>query len=189
MSKDATSPAEDAGELNVNDLETAQTDATGTEGTKKSKEPKELTPEEVAGLTAAVAKIKEFGVSENFSKVLDLVPVWHDKDASAAVKTSVIEGFGGSEAFKNYIDGDFQAELAVINGLQKAASTMNNIKSFYARRATTAKPKMIQVSIGGDLYEVNADFLASLSGMDAASKRPALLANPDTKKNEGVEVL
>jgi hypothetical protein len=188
MSNDAQSPAEDQ-ELNVSDLETSTAPAEGTETKKSSKEPKELTPEEIAGLAAAVAKINEFGVSANFAKVLSLVPVWHDKDASAPVKASVIESFGGSEEFKNYIDGDFQTELAVINGLQKAASTLNNVKSFYARRATTAKTKLIQVSISGDLYEVSADFLASLSGMDAASKRAALLADPNTKKNEGVEVL
>jgi hypothetical protein len=189
MSTDKKNHATEEGaadELNVNDLETATADAGSA---KAAKEPKQLTPEEIAGITAACEKITDFGVSENFAKVLSLVPVWHDKDASAPIKASVIESFGGSEAFKDYIDGAFQSELQVVNGLQKAVSTMNNIKSFYARRASSAKAKMVQVNIAGDLYEVNSDYLASLTGMDASDKRSALLAHADTKKNEALEVL
>jgi hypothetical protein len=184
MSKKETSSA--AEDLQVEDLETATADAGAS---KSAKEPKVLTPEEVTAIEAACDKIKTLGVSENFSKVLDLVPVWHDKDASAPIKAKIIEDFGGSEEFKNFIDGDFQNELQIINGLQKTVSTLNNIKSFYARRASSAKPKMVQVNIGGDLYEVNGEYLATLAGVDAVEKRSALLAHADTKKNEAVEML
>jgi len=173
--------------LDLSELETAET-VQSTEA-KATKPAKEMTPEELAGIIAGVEKVKGFGVSESLSKVLDLVAVWHDKDASAPVKASVIESFGGSENFKNYIDGDFQEELAVIAGMQKVASCLNNIKSFYARRESTKKAKTTQVNIGGTFYEVNADFLTSLAGVEASEKREKLLAHPDTKPNTSVEIL
>lgn len=175
-------------ELNLEGLEDAAAEAPATTE-KKARKEKVITPEEIEALGAAVEKVKEFGVSEEFAKVLPLVAVWHDKDASAPVKEAVINAFGGSEKFKDYVDTDFQKELAVICGLNKVASVLNNIKSFYARREASKKVKMIQVSIGGEYYEVNADFLASLANVSVDEKREALLQHEDTKKSTPIELL
>jgi len=172
--------------LNVSDLETE-----GTVATAATKEKKTLTAEDVAALEAATEKVKNFGVSNEFAQVMKMVPMWHDTEANAATKAEVIEFFGGSDKLKDYVDGPFQEELAVINGLGKVLSTMNNIKSFYARRAgvSKAKVKLTSVNIGGDFYMVSADYLAFLAGTPAAEKRELLLAHESTKKNESIEVL
>ena len=170
-------------DLQVADLESAETVAPTT------KKEKVLTAEEIQALTDASQKIREFGVSADFDKVLTLVPNWHNSDAVKEAKDAVIESFGGSEKFKDYIDGPFQKELAVIAGLSKVASTLNNIKSFYARRESTKKAKTSQVNIGGEFYEVDAEYLASLSEVTGAEKRELLLAHAGTKKNESIEIL
>lgn len=157
--------------------------------TKAKKEKKEMTPEELEALKAACDKVKAFGVSDNFAKVMELVPVWHDKEASAPIKEAVANAFGGSDKFKDYIDGEFQEELAVINGLNKVASTLNNIKAFYARRESSKKAKTQLVMIGGKYYQVNSEFYASLADKSADEKREALLNHADTKENNSVEVL
>jgi hypothetical protein len=186
MSDKKTTAAE--GELNLDGLETAGT--TATEGTEKAaRVAKELTAEDIAGLAAGVDKMKELGVSDNFAKVLGLVTVWHDKVASAPVKEAITEAFGGADKFKDYIDGEFQTELSVFLGLQKSLSVLNNIKSFYARRAGAVKVKFVSVSIGGEFYDVNAEYMASIKDKDAVEKRELLLAHADTKKNASVEVL
>ena len=148
-----------------------------------------MTVEDLEALKAACDKVKAFGVSENFAKVMELVPVWHDKDASAPVKEAVANAFGGSDKFKNYVDGEFQNELAVINGLTKVASTLNNIKAFYARRESTKKAKTQLIMIGGKYYQVNSEFYASLANKSVDEKREALLNHPDTKENNTVEML
>ena len=158
-----------------------------TEKVKKEKAP--LTVEEIQVLKDASEKIIAFGVSDNFAKVMELIPVWNDKEAAAPVKQSVIDSFGGSEAFKDYIDGDFSQDLEVINGMQKGVSVLNNIRSFYARRASTRKAKLTQVNIGGKFYDVNADYLTTLAGKSKEEKRELLLAHADTKETQNVEVL
>lgn len=159
---------------------------------KTEKVVKMLTEEEVAALVAGASKIKAFGVSSKFAKVMELIPVWHLKNSEplAAKKKEVIEFFGTSEDFKNYVDGEFQAELAVVNGTVKAVSTMNNINSFYARRKeTTKKSKMTKVNIGGVTYEVNADYLLSIAALPATERRELVLAHADTKESAGIEIL
>jgi len=180
MSKDA---------LKIEDLETATAETATTAKTKKEKTP--LTPEEIQALIDASEKVRQFGVSVEFSKVLSLVPNWHDTEANADAKAKVIESFGGSEKFKDYVDGPFQTELAVIAGLSKVSSTLNNIKSFYARREGTGvkKAKMIPVNMDSVAYLVNADYFASLAGTSREEKKAALLAHADTKKNDSIEVL
>lgn len=175
-------------ELNLAGLEEAATEAAAPVE-KKARKEKVITPEEIEALGAAVEKIKEFGVSDNFAKVLPLVVVWHEKEAAAPVKDAVIAAFGGSEKFKDYVDTEFQAELAVINGLNKVCSVLNNVKSFYARREASKKVKMQQISIGGEYYEVNADFLASLANVPVDEKRERLLSHEDTKKATPIEML
>ena len=177
--------------LELKDLESA-TVATEATTAKAPKVAKEVTPEEVAALGSAVEKIQKFGVSEDFAKVLPLVTVWHlakDDAALVSAKTEAIEAFGGSDKFKDYIDGEFQAELAVIAGLQKAVSILNNVKSFYARREGTKKVKTANVNIGGTVYEVNAEYLQSLAETDKVEKRELLLAHADTKPFESTEIL
>lgn len=175
-------------DLKVDDLESVATEKVATEKTKKEKTPP--TAEEIQALVDASEKIRQFGVSPEFSKVMDLVPQWHDTAANADAKASVIEFFGGSDKLKDYVDGPFQTELAVIAGLSKVASTLNNIKSFYARRENAGKAKKVkttQVNIGGKFYLVNTEYLESLKGNP--EKRELLLAHEDTKENDSIEVL
>lgn len=175
-------------DLNMDALETEATVA--AEATTK-REKKVVTAEEIAALEKAVEKVQEFGVSAEYAQVMRMVPLWHDTEANAAIKQEVIEFFGDSAKLKDYIDGPFVEEHAVISGLGKVFSTMNNIKSFYARREGTGKPrvKLTSVNIGGEFYNVSADYLASLSEVPNAEKRELLLAHESTKKNESIEVL
>lgn len=149
--------------------------------TTKSK--KVQTPEDAAMLQAGIDKLKELGVSDKLALVLDhLVVVWKsgDQDAIKAAKEAVIEAFGGSEALKDFIDGDFQNELEAYFGISKITPILNNIKSFYARRKTSKRKKMVILNIGGVMYNVNEAYLTSLEGKDKEEKRELVLSHEDT---------
>jgi len=150
--------------------------------TKEVKAKKEQTPEDVAQIEAGVAKIKEFGVSEKFAQVMELATAWNgtDKDVLAAAKESLIKTFGGSDSLKDYVDGEFQKELSDIQGTAKVASILNNIKSFYARRAGAVKVKTLQVNILGTLYSVSAEYFVEIGAFSKEEKRELLLAHPNT---------
>ena len=176
-------------ELKIEQLESAETTTNVAAKVKK-----ELTAEDIAALNAATEKIQEFGVSDNFAKVLPLVSVWHDKELAAPVKEEVIAAFGGSEKFKDYIGAEFSTELAVIAGIQKSVSVLNNVKSFYARRGDgtpkAKKEKLMQITIGGEPYSISIAYYESLASVtDKVEKKELILAHPLTKKNEAVEVL
>lgn len=187
MSNEKNAPQED---LQIGDLEATATEATAT---TDKKEKKVQTAEEAAALGQAIEKVKEFGVSENFAKMLPLVHVWNgEKEELADKKAEIIEAFGGSEAFKDYIDGAFADELAVIAGIGKVVTTGNNIKSFYGRRAgsgTSKKVKTIQIGINNEYYTVSEEYYTSLAGKSSQEKKELLLAHPGTTKNAPVEVL
>jgi hypothetical protein len=161
------------------------------------KAKKVVTTEEVAGMVAAIEVLKEAGVvSEKFQQVLKLVPNWHDTEANKEVKKEVIESFGGSEEFKNYIDDEFQKELAAIAGFVKLGSTLNNIKSFYARRANKAtkksKVKTSIVNINGTSYNVSVELLAELKEdgtLSQSEKYERILNDANTTQVEVVDVL
>lgn len=184
--------------LEVADLETATQVEETTGKAKKAK--KELTAEEIAeqkaALEAGVAKITEFGVSEKFAKVLALVVDWTfpatPEDLDAA-KTAAIENFGGSEAWKDYISEEFEAELSLFQGLNKATSMLNNIRSFYSRRASTAgtrkKSKLMQITISGVNYNVSEEYFAEVAELGRDEKIEKLLAHPATVKVEAIEIL
>lgn len=178
-------------DLKLDQLEST-TEETATTTTAKA--AKVMTDEDVANLEAAVVKIGEFGVSENFAKVLPLVAVWHDTELSAPVKEEVIAAFGTSAEFKDYIGAEFSDELAVIASIAKAASTLNNIKSFYKRRGdgttkSKKKEKMMQINIGGEPYTISQVYYESIAALTAPEKRELVLAHPLTKKAEALEVL
>lgn len=151
------------------------------------------TAEEIKALEQACEKIRQFGVSDEFARTMKMVPMWDDKEANKPVKDEVIASFGGSETFKTYVDGPFQDELAVIAGLGKTLSILNNVKSFYARREGTSpkskKAKMSAVNINNTPYLVNAEYLASLSSYTKDEKRELLLAHADTRANDTIESL
>lgn len=174
-------------EVNVDGLEetTAAEVATATE--KKAK--KEITPEEIAAVKAASALVQSMGVNENFTRVLALASAWNEKDQVAAAKEKTIAAFGTSQSFKDYIDGEFQKDVEAIAGMVRLASTLNNIKSFYARREASKKIKMVQVSISGQLYDVNSEFYQSIAGLTKEAKREAVLAHADTKVSSAAEDL
>lgn len=178
----------------MSDLKIDQLENVATAETAVAKVKKEVTAEDIAALNAATEKIQEFGVSDNFAKVLPLIAVWHDKELAAPVKEEVITAFGGSEKFKDYIGGEFAAELAVIAGIQKSVSVLNNVKSFYARRGDgtpkAKKEKLMQITIGGEPYSISIAYYESLAAVtDKAEKKALILAHEATKKNEAVEVL
>ena len=163
-------------------LEVAGSEVEVTE-TKAKRVP---TEEELASMNGAIASLSATGlVSPKMAKVMELVPNWHDTEANKETKDAVQEYFGGSEEFKNYIDGEFQEELVSFGGFAKLATTLNNIKSFYARRAGKRPSKATTtINIGGDIYSVNKAYLESLANEEVAQKRELLLAHKDTKKNE-----
>lgn len=149
---------------------------------------KEYTEEAREIVATGVEKLKEYNLSENFKKVLDLVVVWplgNQAEAVKEAKEAVIEAFGGIDAFKDYISGDFQAELEALFGAQKALSILNNIKSFYSRRKSAAKKSRgtVKVSIEGKMYKVSKAYMEELTGseMTKEEKVEAILAHDKTK--------
>lgn len=180
-------------DLNIADLEENAGQTVATEATKKEK--KVVSPEDVAERVSGVAKMQEFGVTENLAKILPLVAVWHlDADAQKETKEAVAASFGGAEKLKDYADTDLPTDISVFAGLQKAVSVLNNVKSFYARRnpgATTSKKKvaMSAITISGEPYSVSAEYLAEIANEPRESKVALLLAHPATKKNEAIETL
>lgn len=159
--------------------------AVATVEEKTTRRRKEQTPEDVETINAGVAKLRELGVSDKTLVILEnLAPVWNgsDKEAIALAKATVIEHFGGSDALKDFVDGDFQAELQAFNGIAKLMPISNNIKSFYARRPTSKKVATIQVNIGGVLYSVDKAFYESLADMDKAEKKEAIMNHESFKK-------
>lgn len=146
---------------------------------------KEQTAEDVEVINAGVAKLVELGISENAATILtNLAPVWNgsDKEALALAKEEVIKNFGGSDALKDYIDGDAVSELMPFVGIAKVIPIWNNIRSFYARRQSTRKPATCQVSIGGVLYNVDKAYYESLADRSKEEKRELLLAHEGTTK-------
>lgn len=160
--------------------------------TEKKRVKRVQTTEERAAIVAGVAKLKELGVSENVAKVLDtLVPEWHggNADALKAAKEEVITALGGTEKFKDLVEGELKEALLPYQGIAKIMPIVNNIHSFYARRASR-KTETVLVRISGQTYKVDAAFKASLEGLDAEAKREALLSHEKTVAvNQTVEEL
>ena len=154
---------------------------------KPTKKEKVQTPEELEIVNAGVELVKKFGVSDEFSQVMELVPFWNgEKDVLSTKKEEVITKFGGSDKLKDYVDGPFQEELKGILGTAKVGSILNNIKSFYARRASSTKTKFTQVNIGGTLYNVDAEYYNSITALPREEKRELLLAHSATKQMENI---
>lgn len=168
----------------VEELETAQSTETQETASTEKKSKKEYTAEEIASVKAASSLVASMGVSENLNKVLILASAWNEKENVGKAKEVTIAAFGTSQNFKDYIDGAFITDVEAIAGMQKLASTLNNIKSFYARREASKKFKMTQVTIAGVLYDVNTPYFKSLmeTDMSIEAKREAVLAHADTKK-------
>ena len=160
-----------------------------TDATEKAK--KNQTPEMRETLVAGVEKMKEMGISTNLSKVVALIPDWNsgDKDALSALKEGVITEFGGSEKFKDYFDGEFEADVLAFQGIAKAIPVLNNIRAFYARREKTAtrKVKTVQVSINGKTYNVDAAYRDEISGLPVEERKELLLKHSATKEAEIIE--
>lgn len=156
---------------------------------KKARVKRVQTAEEREVLVAGVEKLKELGVSENLQKVLAIVPEWNgEKEALSAHKEALIESFGGSEGLKDFIDGDFMSEITPYLGITKITPVLNNIRSFYARRASssTTKTAYMQVTIGGVFYKVDKNYFATLAGKSNEEKRELLLGHEKTVKVDDV---
>ncbi len=174
----------------VDGLEEGAIEAT-TEATETAaKARKEQTPEEKSTLVAGAEKLKQLGVSPRLASVLALATEWNTpKDVVAVAKEALIKEFGTSEDLKNYIDGDFQAEIVPWQGIAKLLPVLNNIKAFYARRENSGskKVKYVQASIGGTIYNVNAAYVAEIAGLPAAERKELLLSHPDTNSVDVIE--
>lgn len=156
-----------------------------TQEEKTARRRKEQTSEDVEIIIAGVNKLKELGLSEKSAIILShLAPVWNgtDKEAIQAAKEEVIKAFGGSEALKDFIDGDFQSEFLPWNGINKVCPIANNIKSFYARRSTSKKSAVSRVNIAGVMYTVDKAFYETLEGKSKDEKRELILAHPSCVK-------
>jgi hypothetical protein len=159
--------------------------------TAAEKAKKNQTPEMREALVAGVEKMKEMGISDKLAKVTSLIPDWNggDKDSLSALKESVITEFGGSEKFKDYFDGEFEADVLAFQGIAKAIPVLNNIRAFYARREKTAtrKVKTVQVSINGKTYNVDATYRDEISGLPVEERKELLLKHSATKEAEIIE--
>ena len=172
-------------------LEVAETVVPTTEE-KVAKEKKVQTPEEEAILVAGVAKLREIGIEEKMSMVLDLVSGWNgDKAELATKKDAVIKAFEGSENLKNYIDTEFQTAIVPFQGIAKVLPVLNNIKSFYARRenaVSTKKAKLVQISISGVIYNVDPTYMESVADQPKDVRKELILAHASTVKVEVAEL-
>lgn len=159
---------------------------TEMEGKKRVKRVQ--TAEEREVLVAGVQKLGQLGVSENLQKVLAIVPYWNgDKETLAAAKEAMIEAFGGSENLKDFIGGDFMEELKPYLGIAKVTPILNNIKSFYARRASSGhKTATMQVNIGGVFYKVDKTYFDSLADKSNEEKRELLLQHEKTTRIDNI---
>jgi hypothetical protein len=168
------------------DVEGLEEVAVEAEGEAKvAKARKIQTPEEKEVLVAGVAQLKSMGVSEEFAKVLDLAIDWNSaEEEKAAAKAATIEAFGASDILKDYIDGDFTKDSMAWSGIAKLMPVVNNIKSFYARRESTAtkKVKYVQVSISGVIFNVDSEYAESIKSLPVAERKELLLAHPATNQ-------
>ena len=155
----------------------------------KKRVKKVQTAEERETLVAGCEKLKQLGVSENLAKLLAIVPEWNgDKEALAAHKEQLIEAFGGSEALKDFVDGSFLDELKPYAGIAKVTPVLNNIRSFYARRASNGSHKTatMQVNIGGAFYKVDKAYFDSLADKSNEEKRELLLQHEKTTRIDNI---
>lgn len=157
---------------------------------KKARVKKELTAEDIKAISTAADTIEGMGVSANMSNLLALARKWNGSEKAAldAAKAACIEAFGGSTALKDYLEKEFAADMEAISGIQKLVSTLNSIKSFYARRATVKRVKYRPVNIttaeGTFVYKVSVEALEEAKKIDdKEARRKYLLEHPDTVKD------
>lgn len=163
-----------------------------TESEAKTSKRRIFTPEELAAVVAGVEKLRSFGLSEKTMVILEnLAPAWNAEDRGELVtaKQRVIDYFDGSDKLKDYIDGEFQAELQPYVGISKIIPVANNIRSFYARRPGSGSKKaaLVQVNISGTVYNVDKAFYNSLEGKSNEEKRELVLNHPSTQKAPEVQ--
>lgn len=162
-----------------------------TENTeKKTWTRKPLTAEEVESVKSAIETMKELGVSENYQKLMAAAPDWYaeDKTVKEENRKALVESFDGK--LKDYLDSEeFKQEHGKFAGLTKLMSIIGNIVSYNARRNYTskAKAKMVVISIGGEYYTVNQDYMNSIRELPKDQRRELLLQHEDTKKNNSIE--
>jgi hypothetical protein len=170
-------------------------EGTIAEVTKVKRVKKVLTAEEIVAVAASVEVIKTIeGISENFGKLLAVVPQWTDAEANKSIKDAVAEDFGGVLALKAYVvdENGLAKDIAVLAGIKEVLSTLGSVKSLYSRvSAPRVKKggKKIQVSIAGILYLVNAEFMVSIADLTKDEKVAQIMAHPSLTIMETVELL
>jgi len=163
---------------------------------KKRYERKSLDPKLVE---KGIETIKLLDPSDFIVKLLDIVQPWNLKDDDETVKSNIaeirknfVESVGGSEKLKDTLEQeDIKKELENLNALAKTMPIINNITSYYARRANAGqrvrKAKYTQIRINNTTYQVNSEYYLSLSELSSAERQKMLLEHPDTKKIEIIE--
>lgn len=157
---------------------------------KKPRVKKELTAEDIQSIVNAADTVEGMGVSEKLAHLLALARKWNgsDKETLDAAKAACIEAFGGSAAMKDYLDGEFAGDVEALAGIQKLVSTLNSIRSFYARRKAVKRVKYRAVNIttseGTCVYKVSVEAIEEAKKIeDRDARRKFLLEHPDTIKD------
>lgn len=146
------------------------------------------TPEQLAEINAGLELLEQLNFDSKALELLKaLAPVWKsgDVEALAAAKAQIIEAFGGSKEFKDYVGEEFKTALAPFAGIVRMIPIANNIVSFYGRRPSAegrGRVKMISVTIDGKIYNVDANYFATLADKSREEKRELVLAHPATKE-------
>lgn len=151
---------------------------------------KEFTEKDIQAIANAADTVEGMGVSEKLSNLLGLARKWNGSDKATldAAKNACIESFGGSAAMKDYLAVDFEKDVEGLVGIQKLMSTLNTIRSFYARRKTVSRVKYRAVNIttaeGTCVYKVSVEAIEAAKKIeDRDARRKFLLEHPDTVKD------
>ena len=165
--------------------------ATTVEATEEKKVVKrELSPEEIVKVNAAIASIKQ-NASEKFSAVLDAVVNWNTENDEVRLQNrkDLVAKFGTSDDLKAYIKSDeFANEANPVLGMSKLAVVLNIIVSYYSRESQPRKKVAKQtIQIAGEYYSVNAEYLKSIMDLPKDERRKLILEHADTVKQTTIE--
>lgn len=167
--------------------------ATAVAVEKPKRVKKVLTEDQIVEVAKAVEIVKNIeGVSENFQKLLAVVPMWTNAEANKATKEEVAVEFGGIAELKAYVANGLDADVAILGGIKDVISTLGAVKSFYGRVSAPREKKggkKIQVSIAGQLYMVNAEFMGTIATLTKEEKVAKIMAHPSLVKVDTIELL
>jgi hypothetical protein len=153
------------------------------------------TPLDTETVVLGVKTISEkLSPSDLVGKILNIVEAWNQKDDQdiSEIRKTFVESVNGSEVLKDLLaTEEVQNELAALNAVAKVMPIVNNITSYYARRANAGervrKSKFTQIRINDTSYHVNSEYYNSLSELSPVERQKLLLEHTDTTKIEIAE--